>query len=1198
MNPLDLEQKLVRARGEVRERRYAVFDPEILAWLVLLPEWTDELAVALGLGDPKRVGALIDQLDQAELIERRVIISPDGQQGWAFELRSAERADLANYLRVSERIDAGGALTRLAQELERVPDADGPWPRLLLDINNDYRFDPTGLRLISTLNKLVEQGALKQAFTLVQTVQVVAELLGGALEETAERARWRLDRAYREQQDRRYLEHYITRAPVEEAIEALLDGDEHWALHLIGSGGSGKTMVVRYLISGRFAADRSRSPLAVARIDFDHVDPSYPEHRPAELLLAFADELLGYGKTRDFAALYKRFKDSAVRLHEEITRLDEPTGNRALETGALLRQTVHQFGLLLDEVHEQVVLVLDTCEELAKLYPPGAPASGIDYMFQLLELLHDIRPLTRVLLSGRRRLTPAPDARQAAAGPQLLPRPYLRVLVMPGFTAHEADRYVNLRVPGIAPAVRAALMDRARDPADWYNPFDLNAYCEWALAEPLLEPGLVRLTDGDSYIERRIMARLDEQVRMALPVVVALGSFNRALVEPALERLGVDPGPAFAGLAAQEWVTVRAVDEAGRPAMLEIDAAIRSRLFVVVSSHEQVDLPRLGADAEALVDRTPLTGLASEVVEAAVRLLPPPAAAEFWQRIERRIVGERSWGWAAAVVSRAGAALAEQSAAADQTILAAVLATQASVGLHADPHGDQGAIWRSVAETMARYPDLGKRMLAGRAAAGLLRAGEQADLDDLADAPDDAVLAAAEALQARDERLPAALIERLCHTDPAAQTDLTVAVQLAMAWHYLCDGRDNAAIVATHVALAALRRAPATAGSYADWIPPADVGSRCLLGELVVTAVSGRESALVISHEELRRVLGSVSGIDGERLASLAIDLLARRGPVEPELLIAAEEADRYVAGRLPDSWPHRMTRPLVVAIAEAWSVQGEPERAAHLLRERIAMAVTAGGDVGVVNACQLALLRLCRRYRTTRFAESVHRLAEEGSRAVRAEAWLVRALVRGERPLDPVRAGSFYAWWRCLDATSALPVSVGPVREFGLPSAGGAANTREFEKLTGREARSALPDEPGLRVLPETLAEVLRFHAVLSPELRDRYPGLPPFLFGRAALEAGEVLALRLPAEGATLLRAAAAELHSCGDRLGAAQAGVLAALAARRAGALDTATIPGLPEVERLAMPDWGWAARLSAARSGQAESRSASPEFPAHP
>ncbi len=105
---------------------------------------------------------------------------------------------------------------------------------------------------------------------------------------------------WRGAEDARFLRHYRNRTEFESAVETLLSpGAPRWALHLLGAGGAGKTMLVRYLAGGRFAAERGLPEIPVARVDFDHLDPRYPEARPGEVLLALAGDLLGFGVTRE-----------------------------------------------------------------------------------------------------------------------------------------------------------------------------------------------------------------------------------------------------------------------------------------------------------------------------------------------------------------------------------------------------------------------------------------------------------------------------------------------------------------------------------------------------------------------------------------------------------------------------------------------------------------------------------------------------------------------------------------------------------------------------------------------------------------------------------------------------------------------------------------------------------------------------------
>src|SRR5207302_123319 len=62
---------------------------------------------------------------------------------------------------------------------------------------------------------------------------------------------------------------------------------EFWALHYLGAGGAGKTMFLRYL-DAVLSKDFN---LATARVDFDHLNPSYPLRSPGLLLLGFAEDL-------------------------------------------------------------------------------------------------------------------------------------------------------------------------------------------------------------------------------------------------------------------------------------------------------------------------------------------------------------------------------------------------------------------------------------------------------------------------------------------------------------------------------------------------------------------------------------------------------------------------------------------------------------------------------------------------------------------------------------------------------------------------------------------------------------------------------------------------------------------------------------------------------------------------------------------
>lgn len=265
--------------------------------------------------------------------------------------------------------------------------------------------DPSGVELLADVEGLVSSGRSAEALGVVGAAQALGDVLGEPLVSSARRAQWRIDRGHRQALDARTVAHYLPHPRVEEALRDLVGGaGATWALHLLGAGGVGKTMAVRDLSSGRFAARWGLAQPPVARIDFDHLDPRYPYGRPGELLLALVGELFTYSSTREAESAFRDTDDALALLHEAVAAPD------GVDPG-LLDDAVRTFADLLDSLGGVVVLVLDTCEELAKLHPPGGRAPAVDKTFELLERLHARAPSMRVVLAGRRTLVPSPDGR-------------------------------------------------------------------------------------------------------------------------------------------------------------------------------------------------------------------------------------------------------------------------------------------------------------------------------------------------------------------------------------------------------------------------------------------------------------------------------------------------------------------------------------------------------------------------------------------------------------------------------------------------------------------------------------------------------------------------------------------------------------------------------------------------------------------
>jgi len=944
-----------------------------------------------------------------------------------------------------------------------------------------------------------------------------------------------------------------------EAFRSALAGRSA-AVLVSGDGGVGKTMAVRDLCSGRFAHRSGMTPFPVARIDFDHLDPRYPDARPAELLAALSGELTPYNTTRHAEKWFRRTDDAVTRVHEQAT-----AGTGSAIDHPLLDDAVEAFAGYLRAFDGPVVLVLDTCEELAKLHPPGGRAPAVDQTFALLERIHDLAPDSRVVLAGRRWLVPPPP--DTAAGLLLDPRPYLRVVRVGGFTRKQADAYLALRDPDatLPQPLRTALITRSGGAGKW-NPFDLACYCDWALAEPGLAPEAMR-TDGDPYIEQRIIARLPAgAVRDCLPVAVELGRFDRGMIAPELHRRGVDVEAAFSGLVGQEWVSAVTFEPDGRAGVIEVDPNLRPRLHTVLVGQPErfpLDRARLGRDLAAHLRDRPLDEPAVTAVESTLRLLPAEEAGLVWEELERRIAATPgAWAWAGPASARAAAAEAPRALTDEPTILAAIRATQAAVLLRQPGGGDQAALWREVAQLADRHPDpaVGAR-LAFRAACALLDADGanvlrfQQTWRGRPALVDDAMVAALDRLTATSA-LPPGLgpaLDELCRS-PDPPVSATALLARAAAHH--AGGRVGPAVVDVEAALRLVDGVPVP-DERIHWCP-GRLRDRARLARLVL-ALTGNEPPGQFPLERWRaKARPHLDDIDAERLTAAAVFLEHCWHPVDPETGRSLAGADRYQPLRLPTHTWHDAVPSLCRVAATIIADGGDPAGAAAYLRSRREQAVAYGRDAATIGSSDELLVALSRAFRTTTLTTSVHRATREATGAERLDAWATLALVRGESPATPADAGGWSTWLRTQIARQGMPLPVrAPADEVD------AVDRLELAVLAGRDQPDSAAVADGRRRLSRGL--VLRdgacadLAAALRTEALCGWPDgwqpvfhrLPPRLVSQTALAEAELLALRLPAMAVGLLHLAGSTAQQAGDRVLEGRAAVLLVLTLARAGA-----------------------------------------------
>lgn len=204
--------------------------------------------------------------------------------------------------------------------------------------------------------------------------------------------------------------------------------------------------------------------------------------------------------------------------------------------------------------------------------------------------------------------------------------------------------------------------------------------------------------------------------------------------------------------------------------------------------------------------------------------------------------------------------------------------------------------------------------------------------------------------------------------------------------------------------------------AWPDWVEPAGLLERLRLMIVLVGLYGGPKTGFEVRDRWRADVLATEPTIDGDCLqaALLDYDSVARVGQTD----LGGPVFQRRYDDRLVP-WLHfRLARPLIVATADALGVE-HPDEAARVLSDYRDWALGQGDLAEVVDACDLGLLRLCRRYLTTEYAP-VQSLAHDASPRVRDEAWLVLRLLAQDTS-DWRQLCSPQGRWRC-DQTGKPP--------------------------------------------------------------------------------------------------------------------------------------------------------------------------------
>jgi hypothetical protein len=1161
---------LARLAGAVRAERAAVLDRlgvRPVLWLAVAPLWTRTIAEAAGFPVPS-VAEFVGRARAAGWCESRGSLLGEATGELRFWMPDEARRDVIDLLtsRESARwlLSEAQNVARLVAEpaTGAAPEALLRWAELMLDA-------APAAALVDRVRQAVESEDLAGAQHLVAAGKALAPVLAGTAELAGDRARRLLSLGTRRRQDRRALDRYLDRPELSGAVARLLEHETpHWALHLRGAGGVGKTMLIRYLASGRYATDRDMAAIPVARADFDYISPDYPVRKPVQLLIELADELaLHTAANAQADQALIRFRSSAEGVHESLSSRREERAS-PLQNPAVL-SAIDDFATAVS-FFPRVLLILDTCEELAKADAGNPAAPAVQATLGIVERLHERAPTVRVLFAGRR---PLPR------------RPYLAVREVAGFTVDEARRYLAAFAGRPLPAGLMDAMIRqspaidagvppAADLPDRVSPFDLALYRSWAEEDPDLDAAQVG-RGSDAYVEGRIIDRLgDDLVRRALPVLASAG---RCRVATIAAFTGADASALGPRLAKQEWI-----DADGDPAThVAAKPALARRLRRYFSAPERVasftaETTRLAEALRREVRDRPLADIDVDELLTALRLSGPADAAVLWDYVAGTVADTGRWNWALNVTRRVLGESEDERWPTVDALRAAVFASFIAASRRASWLWDPRGAWAEVRAWSDRHPDPGTaQVLRARAALGLLpyTPDDESLWTDLRAVRPSTTLAAS-ATDAAHRMLEAGAgqaVGRLTEEGHLSAALNGTAGPQVRVWARVAAARLETdedprgsfeALGEAEAGATALAEGRYRDQSWPDLVLPDDLLARVRIERGLIAAPQA--DVLESWQSYAAAALGT---IDGERLASLCLRLRLRETVVEPPAIERWDELDRYEPDRVAVCTAHDLVPPLCVMRAEAWLAAGYPERALALIGERRSQALRTRGDDATVRLADTQTVRIVRRMRLDDHRALLSRLAglrdtDPARLDLRDSARRAMALVHREPATDAPsesaeRPASWHAWWQSqigspvvmrapmwssetatTELADDIELDLEEMRQLGEP---GLADTRQ--RLDDWLARRRPARPPVRSADPYRDVRTAMRSEALTGAFHAPRPGVPARLLAEMAFEEAELLALRLRTAARPLFRRAAEAYAASGDPLGELMASASAA-------------------------------------------------------
>jgi hypothetical protein len=619
---------------------------------------------------------------------------------------------------------------------------------------------------------------------------ILLRLHDDSMRQALHRASQRLILLRREESDRRHLKFFYRRDEQLVAFEKLMRSDDsEWALHFLGAGGVGKTMLVR-----KITVDWANEHDAIAaRVDFDYLKADYPTLDPGMLLWAFAQDLrahAGAESIRLFNYAERKFEELSRRIRAEIA---DGRRRRATEHPDFA-DAISLYCDALRLIPKRVVLIVDTCEELAKIGIGLTPVQNIDETFRILRALHDGPgaltnddapaaggvPNLRVIFSGRRPLAVEGTNWECPSARQLKPRRFLNLHEVRGFTKLDAAQFLREKMQVKEDLVSAIVTRSSPDTGSvaeikWTNPkdepsgetrcnpYDLKLYADWSNeAPPPTAAQILATPPATQYVELRVIRRLHvDLLKEALPAIALLGHFDHNMLRAVFGKKQTveTTDELFDLLQQEEWINQRVVQdqEEGSTLMLDVEPGIRTRLFVYYQKSPLFAEVQPGA-ADYL-EKLTLEGdpnrLDWSYFDAALTVLESDPdkdrVVRWWQKLDELMFSSCLPEWIRTTTDKlqneGGAAAwrdpnSSQDVPPESRVRPAILATYASALLRSSKRTDLMLTWREltgiwkevyakVGAIKSALPELEIRGLAGFISASLRVGDTEPDLEKI-----------------------------------------------------------------------------------------------------------------------------------------------------------------------------------------------------------------------------------------------------------------------------------------------------------------------------------------------------------------------------------------------------------------------------------------------------------------------------------